>query len=102
ATAVRITFEKADGKTVFQQDCQAINAMKGKYQIVLKTQTLAAIGNVYGQVQIIEGDKKIDSQLFVFTVKRSLSSDESVESTNEFTIIQKAIEAGEQLKNINI
>ncbi|MEX0417785.1 BppU family phage baseplate upper protein [Bacillus sp. C30] len=102
AKAVRITFEKSDGKIVFQQDCEAINAMKGKYQIVLKTQTLAVLGNVYGQVQILEGDKKIDSQLFVFTVKRSLSSNEAVESTNEFTIIQKAIEAGEKLEGVDI
>ncbi|MBM6649000.1 BppU family phage baseplate upper protein [Bacillus sp. RIT 809] len=101
ATAVRITFEKSDRKTVFQQDCQVINAMKGKYQIVLKTQTLAAIGNVYGQVQIIEGDQKIDSQLFVFTVKRSLSSNEAVESKNEFSIIQRALEVGEQFKGVD-
>ncbi|MEI5893111.1 DUF2479 domain-containing protein [Bacillus cereus] len=101
ATAVRITFEKSDGTTVFQQDCQVINAMKGKYQIVLKTQTLAVIGNVYGQVQIIEGDQKIDSQVFVFTVKRSLSSNEAVESKNEFTIIQKALEVGEKFQNVD-
>lgn len=101
ATAVRITFEKSDGKTVFQQDCQVINAMKGKYQIVLKTQTLAVIGNVYGQVQIIEGDQKIDSQVFVFTVKRSLSSNQAIESKNEFTIIQRALEVGEQFKGVD-
>ncbi|HGH7181610.1 TPA: BppU family phage baseplate upper protein [Bacillus luti] len=101
ATAVRITFEKSDGKTVFQQDCQVINAMKGKYQIVLNTQTLAVVGNVYGQVQIIEGGQKIDSQLFVFTVKRSLSSNDAVESTNEFTIIQRALEVGDQFKDVD-
>ncbi|MGE6536506.1 BppU family phage baseplate upper protein [Bacillus luti] len=101
ATAVCITFEKSDGKTVFQQDCQVINAMKGKYQVVLKTQTLAVIGNVYGQVQIIEGDQKIDSQVFVFTVKRSLSSNQAVESKNEFTIIQRALEVGEQFKGVD-
>ncbi|MDK7537802.1 BppU family phage baseplate upper protein [Bacillus paranthracis] len=103
AKAVRITFEKQDGKIVFQQDCQPINAMKGKYQIVLKTQTLAVIGNVLGQITIFEDDdREIDSQMFVFTVKRSLSGNEAVESTNEFTIIQKAIEAGEKLEGKDI
>ncbi|RWS41483.1 DUF2479 domain-containing protein [Bacillus mycoides] len=101
ATAVRITFEKTDGKIVFQQDCQPINAMKGKYQIVLKTQTLAVIGNVLGQVTIFEGDREIDSQVFVFTVKRSLSSDEAIESKNEITIIKKALEVGEQFKGVD-
>ncbi|MEB9506858.1 BppU family phage baseplate upper protein [Bacillus anthracis] len=102
AKAVRITFEKQDGKIVFQQDCQPINAMKGKYQIVLKTQTLAAIGNVLGQVTIFEDDdREIDSQMFVFTVKRSLSGNEAVESTNEFTIIAKALELGEKFKDVD-
>ena len=100
ATAVRITFEKQDGKIIFQQDCQPINAMKGKYQIVLKTQTLAVIGNVLGQVTIFEDDdREIDSQMFVFTVKRSLSGDDTIESTNDFTIIQKALELGDRFKD---
>ncbi|MDM5429060.1 BppU family phage baseplate upper protein [Bacillus mycoides] len=102
ATAVRITFKKPDGTTVFQEDCQPINVMKAKYQIVLKTQTLAAVGNVYGQVHIIEGDRKLDTEPFVFAVKQSFSNDAAVESTNEFTIIKKAIEAGEVLKDVDI
>ncbi|MDM5430244.1 BppU family phage baseplate upper protein [Bacillus mycoides] len=102
ATAVRITFKKPDGTTVFQEDCQPINVMKGKYQIILKTQTLAAAGNVYGQVRIFEGDRKLDAEPFVFAVKQSFSNDAAVESTNEFTIIKKAIEAGEILKDVDI
>ncbi|MEG7934992.1 BppU family phage baseplate upper protein [Bacillus mobilis] len=102
AKAVRITFKKSDGTTVFQQDCQVINALKGKYQIVLKTQTLAAIGNVYAQVRIFEDDRELDAEPFVFTVKQSYSGDTAVESTNEFTIIQKAIEAGKKLEGVDI
>ncbi|EOV9525569.1 BppU family phage baseplate upper protein [Bacillus cytotoxicus] len=102
ATSVQITFKKPDGTTVFQQDLQPINAMKGKYQIVLKTQTLAAIGYVAGQVHITEEDRKLDSKLFGFIVEKSLASDDAVESTNEYTIIQKAIEAGEKLEGVDI
>lgn len=102
ATAVRITFNKPDGTIAFQEDCQPINVMKGKYQIILKTQTLAAAGNVYGQVRIFEGDRKLDAEPFVFAVKQSFSNDAAVESTNEFTIIKKAIDAGEILKDIDI
>ncbi|KAA0763005.1 BppU family phage baseplate upper protein [Bacillus sp. SH5-2] len=102
AKAVRITFKKSDGTTVFQQDCQVINALKGKYQIVLKTQTLAAVGNVYAQVRIFEDDRELDAEPFVFTVKQSYSGDTVVESTNEFTIIQKAIEAGKKLEGVDI
>ncbi|KMQ19607.1 hypothetical protein TU69_17960 [Bacillus cereus] len=102
AKAVRITFKKPDGTTVFQEDLQPINAMKGKYQIILKTQTLAAAGNVYGQVRIFEKDQELDAEPFGFTVKQSYSGDGAVESTNEFTIIQKAIEAGEKLEGVDI
>ncbi|MEW9167033.1 BppU family phage baseplate upper protein [Bacillus pacificus] len=102
AKAVRITFKKQDGKIVFQEDLNPINAMEGKYQSILKTQTLAAAGNVYGQVRIFEEDRELDAEPFVFTVKQSYSGDEAVESTNEFTIIQKAIEAGEKLDGVDI
>lgn len=101
AKAVRITFNKSDGTTVFQEDCKPINALKGKYQIILKTQTLAAVGNVYAQVRIFIEDRKLDAEPFVFTVKQSYSGDTAVESKNEFTIIQRALEVGEQFKGVD-
>lgn len=102
AKSVRMSFKKPDGTRVFQNDCQPINAMKGKYQIVLKTQTLTAVGNVIAQIHIEEEDRIIDTQKFFFVVNDSLASDEAIESTNEFTIIQKAIEAGKKLEGVDI
>ncbi|KLA06769.1 hypothetical protein B4086_4118 [Bacillus cereus] len=102
AKSVRMSFRKPDGTRVFQNDCQPINAMKGKYQIVLKTQTLTSVGNVIAQIHIEEEDRILDTQKFFFVVNDSLASDEAVESTNEFTIIQKAIEAGEKLEGVDI
>ncbi|MGH0669274.1 BppU family phage baseplate upper protein [Bacillus paranthracis] len=102
AKSVRMSFRKPDGTRVFQNDCQPINAMKGKYQIVLKTQTLTSVGNVIAQIHIEEEDRILDTQKFFFVVNDSLASDEAVESTNEFTIIQKAIEAGEKLDGVDI
>ncbi|MGM2610980.1 BppU family phage baseplate upper protein [Bacillus cereus group sp. BceL008] len=102
AKSVRMSFKKPDGTRVFQNDCQPINAMKGKYQIVLKTQTLTSVGNVIAQIHIEEEDRIIDTQKFFFVVNDSLASDEAVESTNEFTIIQKAIEAGKKLEGVDI
>ncbi|MEH7149811.1 BppU family phage baseplate upper protein, partial [Bacillus thuringiensis] len=92
AKSVRMSFEKTDGTRVFQNDCQPINAMKGKYQIFLKTQTLTSVGKVTAQIHIEEEDRVMDTQKFLFVVTESLASDSAVESTNEFTIIQKAIE----------
>ncbi|MDA1802625.1 BppU family phage baseplate upper protein [Bacillus cereus group sp. BY6-1LC] len=102
AKSVRMSFKKPDGTRVFQNDCQPINAMKGKYQIVLKTQTLTSVGNVIAQIHIEEEDRIIDTQKFFFVVNDSLASDEAIESTNEFTIIQKAIEAGKKLEAVDI
>lgn len=102
AKAVRMSFKKPDGTRVFQNDCKPINVLKGKYQILLKTQTLTAVGNVIAQVHIEEEDRTIDTQKFLFVVNESLASDEAVESTNEFTIIQKAIEAGKKLEGKDI
>lgn len=101
AKSVRISFKKPDGTRVFQNDCQPINALKGKYRIVLKTQTLAAEGYVYAQIHIEEEDRTIDTQKFFFVVNESLAGDGAVESTNEFTIIQKALELGEKFKNVD-
>ncbi|MDK7418581.1 BppU family phage baseplate upper protein [Bacillus cereus] len=102
AKSVRMSFKKPDGTYVFQEDCQPINAMKGKYQILLKTQTLTAVGNVIAQIHIEEEDRIIDTQKFFFVVNDSLASDEAIESTNEFTIIQKAIEAGKKFEGVDI
>lgn len=102
AKSIRMSFKKPDGTRVFQNDCQPVNALKGKYQILLKTQTLAAVGTVIAQIHIEEEDRIIDTQKFFFIVSDSLASDKAIESTNEFTIIQKAIEAGEKLEGVDI
>lgn len=101
AKSVRISFKKPDGTRVFQNDCQPINALKGKYQIVLKTQTLAAEGYVYAQIHIEEADRVLDTQTFFFVVNESLASDQAIESINELSIIQKALELGEKFKNVD-
>jgi hypothetical protein len=101
AKSVRMSFKKPDGTRVFQNDCQPINPLKGKYQIVLKTQTLAAAGDVIAQVHIEEEDRTIDTQAFYFKVNKSLSSDEAIESTNEYGVIQKIIEANEKLEDVD-
>ncbi|MEB9507266.1 BppU family phage baseplate upper protein [Bacillus anthracis] len=101
AKSVRMSFKKPDGTRVFQNDCQPINALKGKYQIVLKTQTLTSVGNVIAQIHIEEEDRILDTQKFLFVVNDSLASDDAIESTNEITIIQTALELGEKFKNVD-
>ncbi|MBL3848222.1 BppU family phage baseplate upper protein [Bacillus cereus] len=102
ATKVQIAFLKPDGKRVFQ-DVQNVNQMQGKYYVVLSTQTLIAYGNVVAQLRLTFPDNKvIETCKFVFAVDESIMSDEAMKSTNEFPVIQKAIEAGKKLEGVDI
>lgn len=102
AIKVQIAFLKPDGKRVFQ-DVQNVNQMQGKYYVVLSTQTLIAYGNVVAQLRLTFPDNKvIETCKFVFAVDESIMSDEAMKSTNEFPVIQKAIEAGKKLEGVDI
>ncbi|WP_346817238.1 BppU family phage baseplate upper protein [Bacillus paramobilis] len=102
ATKVQIAFLKPDGKRVFQE-VQNVNQMQGKYYVVLSTQTLIAYGNVIAQLRLtFPNNKVIETCKFVFAVDESIMSDEAMASTNEFPVIQKAIEAGEKLEGVDI
>nr|WP_313895068.1 BppU family phage baseplate upper protein [Bacillus cereus group sp. BfR-BA-01448] len=102
ATSVQIAFLKPDCKRVFQ-DVQNVNQMQGKYYVVLSTQTLIAYGNVIAQLRFtFPNNKVIETCKFAFTVDESIMSDEAMKSTNEFPVIQKAIEAGKKFEGIDI
>ncbi|HFK1476734.1 TPA: BppU family phage baseplate upper protein [Bacillus paranthracis] len=101
ATKVQIAFLKPDGKRVFQE-CRNVNPTKGKYYVVLDTQSIAAAGNVVAQIRITFPDTVVETTKFVFSVEESIMSDEAIESSDEFPAIQKAIEAGEKLEGVDI
>lgn len=102
ATSVQIAFLKPDCKRVFQ-DVQNVNQMQGKYYVVLSTQTLIAYGNVIAQLRFtFPNNKVIETCKFAFTVDESIMSDDAMKSTNEFPVIQKAIEAGDKLEGVDI
>ncbi len=102
ATSVQIAFLKPDCKRVFQ-DVQNVNQMQGKYYVVLSAQTLIAYGNVIAQLRFtFPNNKVIETCKFAFTVSESIMSDEAMKSTNEFPVIQKAIEAGKKLEGVDI
>ncbi|MDX5960963.1 BppU family phage baseplate upper protein [Bacillus cereus group sp. BfR-BA-00331] len=102
ATSVQIAFLKPDCKRVFQ-DVQNVNQMQGKYYVVLSTQTLIAYGNVIAQLRFtFPNNKVIETCKFAFTVDESIMSDEAMKSTNEFPVIQKAIEAGKKFEGVDI
>ncbi|WP_255294029.1 BppU family phage baseplate upper protein [Bacillus wiedmannii] len=102
AISVQIAFLKPDCKRVFQ-DVQNVNQMQGKYYVFLSTQTLIAYGNVIAQLRFtFPNSKVIETCKFAFTVDESIMSDDAMKSTNEFPVIQKAIEAGKKLEGVDI
>jgi len=90
-TNVEIVFSKPDGTTVQQTDIAVLNAIEGKIQCVLKTNTIAAPGKVIAEVRVLEGETLLTSTRFEFYVRKSLITDETIESTNEFPILTQLI-----------
>ncbi|KAA1803589.1 hypothetical protein FXB61_005703 [Bacillus cereus] len=99
---VKIVLKKPDGTIVFQDNCTAIDATTGKYEVILNTQTLVVDGKGYGQIHIEDGDKILECRKFEFFIDKSILSQDALESTNEFLALQKAIQVGNKLEGIDI
>ncbi|EJR68650.1 hypothetical protein IIO_00178 [Bacillus cereus VD115] len=101
-----VYFQKPDKQFVFQdKDIVVLDKAKGKIKVLLTAQTIAVPGVVYGEISIerVEGGvkKRTSTYSFTFRVRPSLASNEVIESTNEFGPLQKGIEVGEKLKDVD-
>lgn len=56
------------------------------------TQMLAETGTCLGQIQLYQGDEKVTSFLFRLEVKKSIVNASSIESKDEFTILEQTIQ----------
>ncbi|MGR5968881.1 BppU family phage baseplate upper protein [Bacillus paranthracis] len=100
---VKAAFEKPDKTLIYQTENVTIkDAKNGIVSIILTTQTIVAVGDVLGEIHIETENARIVTRKFRLYVERSYMSDTTLESTNEFTIIQKAIEAGKKLEGVDI
>lgn len=86
---VEIAFAKSDGTTVLQDLNNRIELMGNKIVCTLKTNTIASPGVALVEVRVLDEDKVLTSARFKFYVRKSIVSDETVESTNEFPILQQ-------------
>jgi len=99
---VRIALFKPDATRIYQE-CTIVDAANGVVEVLLTTQTLAVPGNVKAELTVVLGtDTTITTTQFAFSVKKSIMSDDSIESVNELPIIQKAIDAGEILADVDL
>lgn len=90
-TNVEIVFRKADGTTVQQTDTSIISRTGGRFQVILKTNTIACPGPVTAEVRILEEEILLTSTRFNFFVRKSLINDETIESTNEFPVLTQLV-----------
>lgn len=87
---VKLAVLKSDRKRVYQ-DATIIDAALGVVEVVLNSQSLAAAGETTAELEItnIAEDSTIVTNSFKFYVKSSILSDESIESDNEFPVVQR-------------
>lgn len=100
---VELAFKKSDKTLVYQENVSVIDAVKGKVKLILRSQTLAAAGKVIGQLVIRSGEtQRLETQKFAFYVDESLMSDKTIQSTNDYPLIQQAIDAGKKLDGVDL
>lgn len=88
--SVRVYGLKKDGTEIFN-DLIVNNATKGYCTLELTNQMLAIAGEVKLELMIIEGDKKLTSNVFTLEVRKSINSEKAIVSTNEFTALLKGL-----------
>lgn len=84
--SVRAYMIKPDSKEVFN-DLIINDRIKGYCTLELTNQVLAASGTVKIELMITEGTKKLTSSVFELEVDKSINSEKSIVSTNEFTAL---------------
>lgn len=81
---VRIYMKKPDGTEIFN-DGEITDAAAGRCQFLLTTQALGAVGVMHAQISIWKDNTEIlTTQAFHIYVAKSLISEGSVESSNEY------------------
>lgn len=89
---VEVAFDKPDGTTVLQDSTNGVTIAGNKIICTLNTNTIAAPGRVLSEVRVFSGSNLLTSAKFEFYVRKSIVNDETVESTNEFPILNQLIE----------
>lgn len=92
--SVEIAFAKPDGTTVLQDEENGViieDPAEGKIRCILNTNTIAASGKVFAEVRILQDLRLLTTARFDFFVRRAIVNDETIESTNEFPILNKLI-----------
>jgi len=92
---ISIAFLKSDNNLVMQDENTGINildATNGKFEVVLRSQTLSAVGQVKAEISFSDvSGKKLSTATFGFTVTASINNGEGFLSSNEISVIDAQI-----------
>lgn len=84
--SVKVFATKPDGKEVFN-DLIINDRVKGYCTLELTNQMLAVPGLLKLELMVIEGEKKLTTNVFYMDVKKSINSENAIVSTNEFSAL---------------
>lgn len=96
--SVRAYMIKPDGKEIFN-DLIVNNYDLGYCTLELTNQALAVQGTVKIELMVTEEDKKLTSSVFELEVVKSINSEKSIVSTNEFTALLNGLAALSEYDN---
>ncbi len=86
-----ITFTKMSGAVVVGE-CEVKEAIDGTLTYDFKGNEINEEGKVRALVQIYEGDKRLSFQEFIFFVKATKDTNESIKATDEFNVLTDLID----------
>lgn len=86
---VRFMAKKPDGTGVYNF-ARVVNATAGEVEVTITNQMTAVDGELDCEIEI-EGSKLITTMTFYITVDKKINDGTFIESTNEFTVLQKTI-----------
>lgn len=96
--SVRAYMVKPDGKEIFN-DLIINNYSLGYCTLELTNQVLAVPGTVKIELMVTEEEKKLTSSVFELEVVKSINSEKSIVSTNEFTALLNGLAALSEYDN---
>lgn len=96
--SVRAYMVKPDGKEIFN-DLIINNYSLGYCTLELTNQVLAVPGTVKIELMVTEEDRKLTSSVFELEVIKSINSEKSIVSTNEFTALLNGLSSLSEYDN---
>jgi hypothetical protein len=102
---VQIVFKKPDGTKVTQstEDIDLPITIEGNHiYCTLKSNTIAVKGKIQAEIQVTDGTRLITSAQFYFIVRLPIIDDETVESTNELSLLVAAVQAEAERKTAEL